>query len=71
MFNVSSAQMYRKERVKDSLRKAEQDRLTRGAENPKKERNWRQQAALLLKSPLVIFTGNRVDKPRRQSPSVA
>jgi len=54
------------ERVKDLLRKAEQEQMIRTVRGPRKLR-----LALILKNLLAIFTNRRVDEPRRQYPSTA
>ena len=55
MYNPYLAQQLREERVKDALRNAEQARLIRAAEGPRKSQGWRLPVTLILKSLLALF----------------
>ncbi len=54
-FNPYEAQLLAKERMKDALREAEQERLIRAAKDPRKSRGWRLPVALVLSSLLALF----------------
>ncbi len=54
-FNPYEAQLLAKERMKDALREAEQERLIRAAKGPRKSRAWRLPVALILSSLLALF----------------
>lgn len=71
LFNSWTAYRLTKERMKDALREAEQERLLRAAKGPRKERKWRLRVTLTLKSLLAIFADRRVDELCRRSPSTA
>jgi hypothetical protein len=58
-----------KGRMKDTMREAEQKRLIRAVQGPRKARRRRPWDELILSSLLDISTGRRVDAPRRRSPS--
>jgi hypothetical protein len=60
-----------KERMKDTMREAEQKRLIRAVQGPRKARRRRPWDELVLSSLSAIFTGRRADAPRRRSPSTA
>jgi hypothetical protein len=54
-FNPYEAQLLAKERMKDALREAEQERLIWAAKGPRKSRGWRLPVALVLSSLLALF----------------
>ena len=54
-FNPFLAQEVGKERMKDALREAEQERLIRAANGPRKPRGWRPRIALMLGSLLGLL----------------
>jgi hypothetical protein len=60
-----------KGRMKDTMREAEQKRLIRAVQGPRKARRRRPWDELILSSLLDISTGRRVDAPRRRSSSTA
>ena len=60
-----------KERMKDTMREAEQKRLIRAVQGHRKARSRRPWGELILSSLLDISTGRRADAPCRQSPSTA
>jgi len=66
-FNHYEAELVMKERVKDALRKAEQERLIRAAKGPRKVRGWRLPVALVFSSllSLVIRPQSRWTAARR------
>ncbi len=59
-FNPFGAQQMARERMKDAMREAEQDRLIRAAKGPRQVREWRLPVALILSSLLTLFM--RVDR---------
>ena len=59
-FNPCGAQQMARERMKDAMREAEQDRLIRAAKGPRQVREWRLPVALILSSLLTLFM--RVDR---------
>lgn len=71
LFNSWTAYRLAKERMKDAMREADQERLLRAAKGPRKGRKWRLRVTLILKSLLAIFTDSRVDELCRRSPSTA
>ena len=50
LFSHYEAERIMEERVKDALRKAEQERLIRAAKGPRKVRGWWTSVALMLSS---------------------
>jgi hypothetical protein len=54
-FNPDEVQLLARERMKDALREAEQERLIRAAKGPRKSRGWRLPVALVLSSLLALF----------------
>ena len=54
-FNPFLAQEVGKERMKDALREAEQERLIRAANGPRKPRGWRPRIVLVLSSLLGLL----------------
>ena len=54
-YNLFLDQRRAEERMKDAMREAEQARLIRAAKGPRKAREWRLPAALLLSSLLALF----------------
>jgi len=54
-FNPFLAQQLAEERMKDAMREAEQARLIRAVQGPRKARGWRLPVALILSSLLALF----------------
>jgi hypothetical protein len=54
-FNLYEAQLLAKERMKDALREAEQERLIGAAKGLRKSRGWRLPVVLVLSSLLALF----------------